>query len=63
MTPVGLTCEYAADPLRIDVAQPRFGWVLNSSRRGQMQSAYQILVAGSPEKLKADIGDKWDRSE
>ncbi|MCX6994097.1 MAG: family 78 glycoside hydrolase catalytic domain [Kiritimatiellaeota bacterium] len=25
-----------------------------------MQTAFQILVAGSPEKLSADVGDKWD---
>ncbi len=56
----GLTCEYAADPLGVDVARPRFGWVLKSDTRGQVQSAYQILVAGSAVKLKADVGDKWD---
>ena len=60
LTPVGLTCEYAANPLGIDAAQPRFSWVLQSSRRGQMQSAYRILVAGSEAKLEADLGDKWD---
>jgi len=56
----GLTCEYAVDPLGIDVIQPRFGWVLQSNERGQMQSAYQILVAGSEEQLLADNGEKWD---
>jgi len=53
-------CEYAANPLGVDVPRPRFSWVLESSRRGQMQSAYQILVAGSCQKLDAGIGDKWD---
>ncbi|MCX6865574.1 MAG: hypothetical protein NTV46_05035 [Verrucomicrobia bacterium] len=28
--------------------------------RGVMQTAYQILVASSPELLKNDKGDKWD---
>ena len=60
LTPLELRCEYAADPLGIDVTQPRFSWVLESSQRGQTQSAYQILVAGSEEKLHANIGDKWD---
>jgi hypothetical protein len=55
-----LTCEYAVDPLGVDTAQPRFGWVLKSDTRGQVQSAYQILVAGSAEELRADAGDKWD---
>jgi len=60
LTPVELTCEYAVDPLGIDVARPRFGWVLQSKQRGQMQSAYQVLVAGSEEKLRANVGNKWD---
>jgi len=55
-----LTCEYASDPLGVDAAQPRFGWVLKSDTRGQVQSAYQILVASSQAKLGADTGDKWD---
>jgi len=60
LTPSELTCEYAVDPLGIDTARPRFGWLLQSDERGQMQSAYQILVAGSEETLRAHIGDKWD---
>jgi alpha-L-rhamnosidase len=55
-----LTCEYAVNPLGIDVAQPRFGWTLESSWRGQMQSAYQVLVASSEANLKRNNGDKWD---
>ena len=56
----GLTCEYTVDPLGVDTTRPRFGWVLKSDARGQAQSAYQILVAGSAAKLGADAGDKWD---
>ncbi len=55
-----LTCEYAADPLGVDTARPRFGWILTSNERARMQSAYQILVARSEEKLQARVGDKWD---
>jgi alpha-L-rhamnosidase len=58
--PLELKCEYAVSPLGVDVPQPRFSWVLESSQRGQTQSAYQILVASSEEKLQADVGDKWD---
>lgn len=62
---VGLTvtrprCEYLVDPIGIDAAQPRLSWVLESGRRGEMQTAYQILVASSIEKLKGDEGDLWD---
>ncbi len=60
ITPLELKCEYAVNPLGIDVAQPRFSWVLQSGQRGEMQTAYQILVASSEEKLKDDIADKWD---
>lgn len=43
--PTGLLCEYNLNPLGIDVARPRFSWVINCSERGQFQSAYQVLVA------------------
>ncbi len=60
LTPVEPACEYAANPLGIDTPQPRFTWVLQSDQRGQIQSAYQILVATTEAKLAADIGDRWD---
>jgi len=60
ITPLELKCEYLVDPLGIDVVQPRFSWILESKQRGEMQTAYQILVASSEEKLRNDIADKWD---
>ena len=60
ITPTELTCEYAPNPINIDTLQPRFGWLLESDRRNQSQSAYQILVANSAENLHAGRGDKWD---
>lgn len=54
------SCEYAANPVGIDAAQPRFTWVLQSNRRGTMQQAYQVLVASSSERLADDTGDLWD---
>ena len=57
------TCEYAENPLGVDTPQPRFGWILESITRGAMQSAYQILVASSPEVLAQDAGDKWDSGQ
>jgi len=60
MKPVELTCEYAKNPLGIDTPQPRFGWLLESAKRGCRQTAYQILLASSEEKLKNDIADRWD---
>lgn len=56
----GLRCEYRVDPLGVDVRRPRLSWLLESKERGQRQSAYQVVVASSPEELKRDHGDLWD---
>jgi alpha-L-rhamnosidase len=55
-----LKCEYITNPLGIDMQQPRFSWTISSELRGVSQSAYRILVAGSPEKLHKNQGDIWD---
>jgi len=60
LVPSELTCEYATNPLGVDTPQPRFGWLLKSDRRAQLQSAYRVLVAGSEKQLQANVGDKWD---
>jgi len=56
----GLRCESRIDPLGIDEAQPRLSWVLQSARRGQGQTAYQVLVATTSAALAAHRGDLWD---
>lgn len=55
-----LRCEYRVNPVGLDLACPRMSWVLISEQRGQQQTAYQILVASSPETLARDRGDLWD---
>ncbi len=55
-----LRCEYLVDPVGIDEVQPRLSWVVSSSERGQEQTAWQILVASTPETLAAGQGDLWD---
>ena len=55
-----LRCEYRSNLLGIDVAQPRLSWQLQSDGRGARQTAYQILVASSPEQLADNQGDLWD---
>jgi len=55
-----LRCEYLSNPMGIDVEKPRFSWVLHHTERAEMQTAYQILVAGSAEDLGRDAGDIWD---
>jgi len=58
--PVKLKCEYLCDPVGIDTTCPRLSWVLRSDERAQKQSAYQLLVASSEERLQSDEGDLWD---
>ena len=60
-----LRCEYLANPLGSDVTKPRLSWVIadsgqRSEERGRQQSAYQVLVATTPELLAKDTGDLWD---
>jgi len=56
----GLACEFLSDPLGIDVAQPRLSWRIESSARGARQTAYQVLVASTPQALGEGRGDLWD---
>ncbi len=58
-----LQCEYLSNAIGIDVDKPRLSWVIESHLRGKKQSAYQILVAGSEEKLRKDVGDMWDSAK
>lgn len=49
----GLTTEYMQTPLGIDVAQPQFGWRMESDRYGASQLAYRIEMAESEGDLAA----------
>ncbi len=60
LLPAQLRCEYAVDPLGVDVAQPRLFWRVESAERGQRQTAWQVLIASSAEILATDHGDLWD---
>ncbi len=55
-----LRCEYATDPMGIDVAAPRLFWKVASDVGGARQTAYRILVATSRDLLARDEGDLWD---
>lgn len=58
-----LKCENAVAPLGVDAAAPRLSWQLredDASVRGSRQTAWQVLVASTPEMLAADRGDLWD---
>jgi len=60
LRPAYLRCEYRVNPLGVGEAQPRLSWIVESGERGQRQTAYRILVAGSAAALKTDTGDLWD---
>lgn len=60
MTAGYLRCESAVNPRGVDTARPRLSWEVTSPRRGAVQTAYQILVASSPERLARNDGDCWD---
>ncbi len=55
-----LRCEYLTNPSGIDATEPRLSWIRTSSRRGEKQTAYQILVASSRDLLNKEQGDLWD---
>lgn len=55
-----LRCEMLNDPQGIGATKPRLSWQIISDKRNTMQTAYQIIVASSPENLAKGQGDLWD---
>ncbi|PHN08162.1 sulfatase-like hydrolase/transferase [Flavilitoribacter nigricans] len=62
-TPTGLTVEYIRDPAytTINDPEPEYGWILPAAAGAQ--SAYQILVASSREKIDQRQGDVWNSQQ
>ena len=60
MLPMILTAEYNSEPIGLQSDKPFFGWQLETNKRSQHQSAYQVLVASSLTKLDKDNGDLWN---
>ncbi len=54
-----LRCENLKNPNIIQQDHPRFSWHVESSVRGEIQTAVQVLVASSPELLP-DAPDVWN---
>jgi len=44
----------------VDMTAPRLSWMMTSSKRGDSQTSFQVLVSSSRDNLNADIGDLWD---
>jgi len=51
-----LRCEKAINPRGVKTQHPQLSWAFNARK----PRAYQVLVATSEEKLKADEADLWD---
>lgn len=60
MRVTALKCEYATDPLGVDVAAPRLFWQVASNERGQRQTAWQVRAASTAAQLAAGDADLWD---
>ena len=58
--PVHLLTEDRTDPLGIDDPAPALSWQSDDTVRNWKQSAYEILVASTPEKLRSGHADIWD---
>ncbi len=58
--PVGLLVNGVSRPLAIDRDATRFTWRSVAAKRGETQTAYQILVCSSPDRLAAGTADWWD---
>ena len=54
------TTEQAHDPLGIDEPNPLLSWVMESSERAQVQSAYRLQVASTADRLTSGRPDVWD---
>lgn len=58
--PHHLNCEHKINPYGIENTKPLLGWWINATERGVVQSAWQILVATSPDKLDEKNADMWN---
>lgn len=58
LKPVDLRCDYVVNPLGVDSVPPRLFWKLDDHHDAQ-QTAYEIIVASSPERIARHEGDLW----
>lgn len=60
--PTGLMCELLARPELTSITdpQPDFTWIVNSNAKDDLQTAYQVRVAVSPDALVRGADCTWD---
>src|SRR5690349_8052585 len=54
-----LQCEHLDNPLGIDATKPRFSWIMNDTRNGARQTAYEIVVSTDSIAAATDKGNTW----
>jgi len=55
-----LQVEMRSNPLGLDVQQPRLSWQIATTLHNVQQTAYQIMVAESPENIKTEKDLSWN---
>lgn len=58
--PTGLMINQSNEPLGVETASPVFSWVVNDLDKNETQTAYQIMIATTQQKLDAGTPDVWD---
>lgn len=58
--PINLICDHLVKPLGIDNPNPRLSWMLDDSRKGARQTAYQIVVGCDSLEVVNGKGKVWD---
>ncbi len=62
ISPEDLRCEYMKNPQVVDVASPHLSWIniAGKEERAQIQTAWEIRVASTKEKLIFGQADLWN---
>lgn len=55
-----LTCNAQTNPIAIDAKQPMLSWTVQAEGFNKSQTAYQVLVASTPEMLNEKEADFWN---
>lgn len=58
-----LTCNTKVNPIAIESQNPLLSWIVKAKGFNKYQSAYQIMVASSSDKLKEGEADLWDSKQ
>jgi len=61
--PFNLKVEYLKEEVIVDHPRPEFFWQVKGNRRGDRQTAYQIILSSEPELAEREIGDLWDSGQ